>query len=152
MRRTSFWSPIVPIRSGSTPRPRNAATRHSGVAGLARQHADVNAELLERALVFMTDVGAEDEIGIGAAVQPAVALDLVFELARRPSGIAERQQRVAGPVAPGDPLEHVERCGEADAVVDRPSRILDEEIARMEHEAAARFDRSPFENRHRAGA
>src|SRR5476649_1385767 len=34
-----------------------------------------------------------------------------------------------------DRLENIERGGEADALVDRQGRILDEEIGRMQHEA-----------------
>lgn len=38
---------------------------------------------------------AEDEVGIGGAVEPAVGLDLGFQLPRRPARIAERQHRAA---------------------------------------------------------
>src|SRR3954466_11142987 len=64
-----------------------SAFMRSGVADVARQHAGPDAELLHRAIVLRTDVGAEDQLGVGAAMQPAVMLQLVFELARRPAGV-----------------------------------------------------------------
>ncbi len=56
--------------------------------GLARQHAEVDTDLLQGLVVFAADVGAEDQLRVGRAVQPAVALDFGLELARRPAGIA----------------------------------------------------------------
>ena len=47
--------------------------------------------LLQRRLVLALDVVAEDQFGVGRAMQPAVLLDLALELARRPARIAERQ-------------------------------------------------------------
>src|SRR5262245_58949886 len=108
----------------------------SGVAGLGREHAEMNADLLQRLVVLAVGVAAEDQLGIGGAMQPAVMLDLVLELARRPAGIAEREDRALRSVAAGDRLEDVERGGEADAFVDRQRRVLDVEVARMQHEAA----------------
>src|ERR1700760_553076 len=52
------------------------ARRPLGVAGLARQHAEIDAELLQRLRVLAVVVAAEDQLGIGGAVQPAVLLDL----------------------------------------------------------------------------
>src|SRR3954470_9312785 len=99
----------------------------SGVADVARQHAGTDAELLHRAIVLRTDVGAEDQLGVGAAMQPAIMLQLVFELARRPAGVAERQDRARRSGATGDRFQNIERGGEADALVDRQGGILDEE-------------------------
>ena len=118
------------------------------VAGFARQMAEIDADLAQRALVFVLDVAAEDQFGIGRAMQPAVLLDFLFELAGRPAGIAEREHRAHGPIAARDRLEDVERGGQADAVVDRQRRILDEEIGRMQHEAAPGLDRAALEHRH----
>src|SRR6266487_1731769 len=114
------------------------ATGHvmSGVPGLAREHAEIDADLLQRLGVFAADILAEDQLGIGGAVQPAVMLDLVLELARSPAGIAERKDRAARPVAARDRLEDVERGGETDALVNRQRRVLDEEVARMQDKAA----------------
>src|SRR6185312_12239517 len=69
----------------------------SGVADVAGEHARADAELLHGALVLALDVGAEDQLGVGVAVQPAVVLQLVLELARRPPGIAEREDRAGRP-------------------------------------------------------
>src|SRR5713101_4341620 len=99
------------------------------VPGLARQHAGVNTELLERPIVFGADVGAEDKVAIGGAMQPTIVLNLGLELPARPSRVAERQQRLPRTVAFCDRLEDVKRRGEADTVIDRQGRILDKVIA-----------------------
>ena len=70
----------------------------------------------------------------------------------RPAGVAERQDRARRPVAARDRLEDVERRGEADAVVDRQRRILDEEIGAVQHEAALGLDRPAAHDLHDAGA
>src|SRR5271156_3377563 len=114
----------------------------SGVPGLAREHAEINADLFQRLVVFVTDVGAEDKIQIRRAMQPAIALNFIFELAGSPTGIAERQNRARRPVAAGNRFENIERSGETDAVVDRQRRIFDKEIGRVQHETALGFDRS----------
>ena len=81
-------------------------------------------------------------------MQPAVLIDLVLQLARRPAGITEREHRALGALAARDRLEDVERRGETDALVDRQRRVLDEEVARMQHEAPARLDRPALEHPH----
>src|SRR5262249_60295188 len=75
------------------------------VPGLAREHAEIDADLLQRLLVFAAGVLAENQLGIGRAMQPAVMLDLVLELAWRPPGIAERQDRAARSFPARDRLE-----------------------------------------------
>ncbi len=112
----------------------------------------MNAEFLERALVFPTGVGAEDQVGVRAAVQPAIVLNFGFQLAGRPPGIAERQQGAPGAVALGDRLENVERRSETDAVIDRQGRAVDEVVVRVQHEAAAGFNRPALEHLDRTGA
>src|SRR5258708_2902601 len=97
---------------------RNAVARSAGtssVADFAGQHAGANADLLHRPVVLCVDVGAEDQFGVGAAMQPAIVLQLAFELARRPAGIAERQDRARRTGAAGDRFENIECSGEADA-------------------------------------
>src|SRR5262245_50715128 len=113
----------------------------SGVAGLAREHPKVDADLLKRLDVLALGVLPEDQLGIGAAVQPAVLIDLGFELTGSPAGVAERQNRPLRAFAARNRLEDVERGGETDAFVDRERRVLDEEVAGMQHEAAAGLDR-----------
>src|SRR3982074_2335853 len=81
-------------------------------------------------------------------MQPAVMLDLVLELARRPAGIAERQDRALRAVAARNRLENVEGCSETDPFVDRQGRTFDEEIARVQHETALGIDRTAFEHLH----
>src|SRR5437762_13353988 len=96
----------------------------------------MDAKLLQRAVILGVDVVVEDQIGIGRAVQPAIVLDLVFQLTRAPAGIAERKDRLARTDAVRDRFQDIECRRQRDAVVDRERRVLDEEIARMKHEAA----------------
>ena len=104
---------------------------------------------LRSALSYLPSMSAPKiRSAIGGAMQPAIVLDLVFELARRPAGIAERQDRARRAVAARDRLEDVEGRGEADAFVDRQGRVLDEEIARVQHEAAPGIDRAALEHLH----
>src|ERR1043166_708074 len=121
-------------------------SRRSGVPGLARQHAEVDADLLQRLYVFVLGVLAKDQVEVCVAVQPAVLVDLAFKLAGRPAGIAEREHCVQRAAAGRYGREEVERRGETHAVVDRQRRILDEKVARMQHEATARLDRPALEH------
>src|SRR5262245_57258910 len=105
---------------GDAARDRHA--QRSRVPGLAREHAENDADLLQRLGVFAADILAEDQLGIGGAMQPAIVLDLVLQLARRPAGIAEREDRAARSLSACDRLENVERGGQADALVDRQGR------------------------------
>ncbi len=84
-------------------------------------------------------------------MQPAIALDLGLELARRPAGIAERENGVLGAGTVGDRTQDVDGGGEADAVVDPQRRIFDIEVAGMQHEAAAGIDRAAAQNFHAFG-
>jgi diguanylate cyclase (GGDEF)-like protein/PAS domain S-box-containing protein len=122
----------------------------SGVPGFARKHAEVDAEFPQRLAVFGLVVAAEDQFGIGRAMQPAIFLDLVLELPRRPARIAEREHGRERSVAARDRLEDIERRGEADALVDRQGRVLDKKIGRVEDETAAGLDRTAFEHLHGA--
>src|SRR6266536_5661470 len=87
------------------------------VPGLVRQCAEIDPDLAQRALVLLADIVAENQVRIGIAVQPTIVLDLVFQLTRRPAGIAQRQDRVLRPRALGDRLEDVDGGRQADAVV-----------------------------------
>src|SRR3954467_222467 len=62
-----------------------SAVMRSSVADVTGQHAGTDAELLHRPVVFRVNVGAEDQLGVGAAMQPAILLQFAFELARRPA-------------------------------------------------------------------
>src|SRR5262245_21206078 len=127
-------------------RPPTRALVSLCVPGLAREHAEIDADLLQRFFVFAAGVLTENQLGIGRAMQPAVMLDLVLELAWRPPGIAERQDRAARSVPARDRLEDIERRGQANAFADRQRRVLDEEVARMQHEPALGIDRSALEH------
>ena len=107
--------------------------------------AEIDADLAQRLVVFAAGVAAKNKFGIGGAMQPAVLLDFLLELPGRPAGITERQDRRLRSAAMRDGFQYIQRCGQADAVVDRQRRILDEEIGRMQNEAAAGFHRAAFE-------
>ena len=126
--------------------PLRSWSPRSGVTGLTRKHAEVDADFLEGFLVFTLGILTEDQLGIGGAMQPTIMLDLVLQLARRPAGIAQRQDGAARSAAARDRLENVESCGEADALVDRQGRVLDHEVARVQHEAALGIDRAALEH------
>src|SRR5258708_3867107 len=101
-----------------------SAVMRSSVADVAGQHAGTDADLLHRPVVFRADVGAENQLGVCAAMQPAIVLQLALELARRPAGIAERQDRACRAGAPGDRFENIECGGEGGPPPARPRRRL----------------------------
>ena len=85
-------------------------------------------------------------------MQPAVLLDLVFELTRRPAGIAERKDALAGPL----PRAIALRMSSV-AVRQMPSSIGSVEFsmkksARVQHEAAPGLHRAALEHLDVAGA
>ena len=82
-------------------------------------------------------------------MQPAIVLDLGFQLARRPAGITQRQDGMLGTRALRDRLQDVDGRGEADVVIDPQRRILDEKVAGMQHETAAGIDRTALQHLHR---
>ncbi len=88
----------------------------------------------------------------GRAMQPTVALDFAFELARRPAGITEREYCACRTIAARNRLENVERCSQANAVVDRQRRILDEKVGAVQHKAALGLNRTTAHDFHDAGA
>src|SRR5262245_3957060 len=83
-------------------------------------------------------------------MQPPIGLDLAFELARCPPGIAEREQRLIWPAALGDVAQDVDGCGEAHAVVDRKSALLLEIISAVQDETAPGLHRTAEMHRHGA--
>jgi hypothetical protein len=87
---------------------RYAASIRSRVAGFARQHTEVDAELPHRPFVFAAGIGSEHEIGIGGAMQPAIVLDLGLELPRRPAGVAKRENGARRALVAGDGFENIE--------------------------------------------
>src|SRR5262245_46446891 len=115
---SAAFTGVAAASAASSSPMRAAADMVSGVADVAGQHAGADADLLHRPVVLGFDVHAEDQLRIGAAMQPAVLLHLVLELARRPAGITEREDGAGRPGAAGDRLEDVERRGEADALID----------------------------------
>src|SRR3954452_7321578 len=123
----------------------------SRVAGLGREHAEIDADLLERLVVFAAGILPEDQFGIGCTMQPAVVLDFILELSRCPARVAKCQDGVMGPLSPRDCLENVERRSEADALVNRKCRVLQKEVAGMEHKSALGIDRTSLEDLHTAG-
>src|SRR6478672_8643590 len=83
-------------------------------------------------------------------MQPAICLDLAFELARRPSGIAECEQRLVGSGALSDVAQDVDGGGEAHAFVDGERALLLEIVGAMQDEAASGLYRTAEMHRHGA--
>src|ERR1700704_4637199 len=141
-----YWMPALAghdnllLRSAAP----HSSTPYSGMPGFGGQHARVDPDFLQRPLVFFLDVAAEDQVRIGVAMQPAIILDFGFQLSGFPAGVTQRQDGVLRSRALRDRLENIDRRGQANSVVDLQRRILDEEIARMQHEAAAGLDRAAF--------
>src|SRR5579863_2426165 len=50
------------------------------VAGFVRQHARIDPDLAQGAGIFFFDIAAEDQVGIGIAMQPTIVLDFALEL------------------------------------------------------------------------
>ena len=98
----------------------------SRVPGVVRQHSGIDADLAQRAGVFFLDIAAEDQILVGIAMQPAIALDFVLQLPRRPAGITECQDGVLRPRAPGDRLQNIDGRGQANPFVDVQRRVQSE--------------------------
>src|SRR5919107_2314424 len=107
-----------PPTSGSFPKQVEPWPKASGVAGFHGQHGGLDAEPAQGHLVAEFGRGVEDQLRVGRAVEPAIGLELDFELSRAPARIAERQNRVFRAVAPGDGPEDVPGGREAHAVVD----------------------------------
>ena len=113
------------------------------VPGVARELAEVDAELAHRFRVLAPDVHPEDQLGVGIAIEPAVVLDLGFQLPRRPARITERENGALRTLAARDRLQDVERRREANAVVARTASSSHEEVRRAAR-SRARFYRPPL--------
>lgn len=88
------------------------------VPGVGRQHAGIDTDLAQCAHILFIGVGAKDQIRIGVAVQPAIALNFVLELAGGPAGITQRQNRALRSGSFRDRPEDIDSRGEANAAVD----------------------------------
>ena len=61
------------------------------MAGVADEMRRVDADLRQRALVFLLQIAVEQQIGVGWTMQPAVGGNLALELAGAPAGVAEEE-------------------------------------------------------------
>src|SRR5258708_12635131 len=98
----------------------------------------MNAELPERPIVFGADVGAEDQVGIGGAMQPAILLNLALELPAPPSRIAERQQPLPRTAAFSSCLEDVQRGVPPNTLLTQQPPLLPHENACTQYQPAPR--------------
>ena len=106
--------------------------------------------LAERALPFAVVVGVEHDVVIGGDREPAIGLDLGIELARRPAGIAEREQAAARP----PPLPIARRMSSVAVIAISPpttSVAFLAVIGGVQHKAAAGLDRTAEMHRARLG-
>ena len=89
------------------------------MAGFARQHAGIDADLAQGLFIFHVGVLAENQLGIRRTVQPSVLLDFLLKLPRCLAGVTKRQDRAGWSVAARDGLEDVERSRQANPFIDR---------------------------------
>src|SRR3954466_5147380 len=128
-------------------RPRPAS---SCVPGLLAEHARVDAQQPERALVALLDRGVEDDLRRGVDVEPAVAPELFLELAGRPAAVAERDQHAARAGTLCHRLEDVLAGGHLEPARHRQrraERARTVDLALVQHEAALGLDRAAVEDR-----
>src|SRR5476649_2113250 len=118
------------------------------VTDFTRQPSGLDPDFPERPIVLYSGIEAEDQIRVRRTMQPAVIVDFGLELARRPPGVAERQDRAGRSCAPRDRLEDVDGGREANPIIDRERRILDKEIRGMQHKTAPGLHRSTLEYHH----
>ena len=78
------------------------------MSGFGHQKRRVDTDLRQRFFVFQIKIGLEDNFGIGRAVEPAIGLDLAFELPRGPAGVAERQDRALRATSDRNRLQYVD--------------------------------------------
>ena len=93
------------------------------------------AQLAEGGLVAGFDRGVEQQVAGVGDCEPAIALDLLFQLSRAPAAIAQRKQCVGRGVADCHGFEHIERRRQADVFRDLVAVLLPEIVRRMQHEA-----------------
>ena len=91
------------------------------------------------ALPFAVYVALEHEILVGRHAEPAVRLELGIELARRPTGIAERQQVALRSLAATDRAQDVKRRGHRELLAHCQRRLF-VIVGRVQHETAAGLD------------
>ena len=127
---------------------RRRPDQRSGVAGFRGQHRGLDADPPQRLVVARIDGGAEQQVRIGRAIQPAIGLDFVLELPGGPARIAERQDRVLRPFASRKRAQDIDGRRQAHAVVDRQGRLRHVKIGRMQHETAGRLDRPADQHLH----
>src|SRR5262245_35895862 len=94
----------------------NPQAEISRVAGLARQHPQINADLAQGLFILRVCVLTENQFRVGRAVKPSVLLDLVLELSGGPSSVPKRKDSARRSLASRDRLENVERSRKADAL------------------------------------
>src|SRR5262249_55936816 len=98
----------------------------------------VDAERGEGDVPFRVIVGIEHQFAAGGDDDPASSLDLRFQLARRPPGIAEHQHSLRRAAALRQRLQHSDTGGDGDAVFLDQAAFAGIIIA-VDDEAAAGF-------------
>src|SRR5262245_19873968 len=118
-------------KAGTSPAMTIRTPKISRVAGFARQHPQINADLAQGLFILRVCILTENQFRVGRAVKPSVLLDLVLELSGGPSSVAKRKDSARRSFAPRNRLENVERSSKADALVDGQCGILNKEIGRV---------------------
>ena len=95
----------------------------SGPSGHSDKVGRIDAQAVESARVLAFKVVVENHFGIGRTVEPAIRLDFVFKLTRRPAGITKREDGPVRPASFRDCLENLDCGGQADAFIDRQRAV-----------------------------
>src|SRR5215470_11249225 len=100
---------------------------------------------LGRALPFAAGVVVEDQRLVGGHDDPKAAVDLGFELSRRPARIACGEQDAPRPRTARERVEHLRITRDRDAVLHHPT-VLAHPLSGVQDEAASSVDRTTIVN------
>src|SRR5205085_1923248 len=139
-------SSVTPPPASLVPLPILRMGRQSGRAKIRRQEPRVDPGALEPRGPAAVDVAVVEERVAARGCEPAVAAQLLLELARAPAGIAKRGDPALRAASGGDGAEDVEGGGQGPAAGDVDA-LLPAPFRRVEEEAAGRLDGSAMMDR-----
>src|SRR5262245_47143725 len=104
------------MRFSPKSKARTVRARPSGMSRFILQPREIEAEEFHRRRQPLLGRRVEEDGVARLHREPGVLRQLVLELARRPAGVAQRDQKLLRPLAAADRLEDVLRGGEADVL------------------------------------
>lgn len=106
--------------------------------GLGRKHPQADANAGNRPFPLRFQFAIKENCLIGRCREPTIGLDFRIKLPRPPAGIPQCQQAISRSLAFGNGAQNIDRCGEADIIVNH-HRPFPHEVGGMQHKAAPRF-------------